>query len=266
MPIGPARMPLMEHLGELRMRIVRIVAALLIALMVFYTATPTIIQFLLLPVAQSVGIDPNTGAAQLYILDPFEAFATRFLVSFWASVVATSPIILWQIIAFFLPALRPKERRWFMPTFAAAVVLFIFGTIFCYLVILNPAFGWLVDQASGVGLVQARLSTYIDIIIKFELGFGIAFELPILIFYLVIFNIVSYKKLRRSWRYVYVGLMVFSAIVTPDANPVTMFLMFAALLVLYEASLFVARIVLMRRIKQQQVQEQEEELQEKNAS
>ena len=141
-------------------------------------------------------------------------------------------------------------------------MLFIFGTIFCYLVILNPAFGWLVDQASGVGLVQARLSTYIDIIIKFELGFGIAFELPILIFYLVIFNIVSYKKLRRSWRYVYVGLMVFSAIVTPDANPVTMFLMFAALLVLYEASLFVARIVLMRRIKQQQ----EQELQEKQAS
>ena len=258
MPIGPARMPLMEHLGELRMRIVRIVAALLIALVVFYTATPSIIQFLLLPIAQSVGIDPTTGAAQLYILDPFEAFATRFLVSFWASVVATSPIILWQIIAFFLPALRPKERRWFMPTFAAAVVLFIFGTIFCYLVILNPAFGWLVDQASGVGLVQARLSTYIDIIIKFELGF----ELPILIFYLVIFNIVSYKKLRRSWRYVYVGLMVFSAIVTPDANPVTMFLMFAALLVLYEASLFVARIVLMRRIKQQQ----EQELQEKQAS
>ena len=114
--------------------------------------------------------------------------------------------------------------------------------------------------------MQARLSTYIDIIIKFELGFGIAFELPILIFYLVIFNIVSYKKLRRSWRYVYVGLMVFSAIVTPDANPVTMFLMFAALLVLYEASLFVARIVLMRRIKQQQAQEQEQELQEKNAS
>ena len=60
--------------------------------------------------------------------------------------------------------------------------------------------------------------------------------------------------------------MVFSAIVTPDANPVTMFLMFAALLVLYEASLFVARIVLMRRIKQQQAQEQEEELQEKNVS
>ena len=78
MPIGPARMPLMEHLGELRMRIVRIVAALLIALRVFYTATPTIIQLLLLPIAQSVGIDPTTGAAQLYILDPFEAFATRF--------------------------------------------------------------------------------------------------------------------------------------------------------------------------------------------
>jgi len=69
---------------------------------------------------------------------------------------------------------------------------------------------------------------------------------------LVIFQIVPYKKLRASWRYVYVGLMVFSAMVTPDANPITMLLMFAALLGLYELSLLIARIVLARRIKKQQ--------------
>ena len=82
-----------------------------------------------------------------------------------------------------------------------------------------------------------------------------AFELPIVIFYLVIFNIVPYKKLRSSWRFVYVGLMVFSAMVTPDANPVTMLLMFAALVGLYEASLLIARIVLRKRIKKQQQEE-----------
>ena len=145
-------------------------------------------------------------------------------------------MILWQILAFFLPALKPSERKWFVPTFAAAVSLFIFGTIFCYLIILDPAFQWLTDQAAGLGEVVPRASTYIDMIIKFELGFGFAFELPLIVFYLVIFDIVPYKKLRGSWRTVYVVLMVVSAMATPDASPITMLLMFAALLVLYEAA------------------------------
>ncbi|WP_449136342.1 twin-arginine translocase subunit TatC, partial [Senegalimassilia anaerobia] len=76
-------------------------------------------------------------------------------------------------------------------------------------------------------------------------------ELPLVIFYLVVFNVVPYKKLRDSWRGIYVGLLVFCAIVTPDASPVTMALMFAALIVLYEVSLLLARIVLAGRIKKQ---------------
>ena len=104
---------------------------------------------------------------------------------------------------------------------------------------------------NGLGTVMPNAASYIDVIIKFEIGFGIAFELPIIIFYLVIFNIVPYKKLRASWRYIYVGLMVFSAMVTPDGNPVTMLLLFAVLLALYEFSLLLSRVVLARRIKKQ---------------
>ena len=257
MPIGPARMPLMEHLGELRMRLVRIVVVLIVAICVFYLAAGTMGQFLLLPIAESLPVDPATGMASLQAIDPFEAFAVRFQISLWAGIVACSPVILWQLLAFFLPALKPKERKWFIPTFAAAVALFIFGTVFCYLVILHPAFQWLTDQTSGLGTVAPNAASYVDVIIKFEIGFGIAFELPIVIFYLVIFNIVPYKKLRGSWRYIYIGLMVFSAMVTPDANPVTMLLMFAALLALYEVSLLVARIALARRLKRQAAEEAE---------
>ncbi len=258
MPIGPARMPLFDHLGELRMRLVRIVACLGIAVIVFYFAAPTMGQFLLLPID---GFIPNDGAgyADLVALDPFEAFAVRFQISLWAGVVATAPVILWQLLAFFLPALKPKERKWFLPTFIAAVALFIFGTIFCYFMILPPAFQWLTEQAFGLGTVMPRMSSYIDVIIKFELGFGLAFELPLVIFYLVIFDIVPYKKLRASWRVVYVVLMVLCAVITLDASPVTMLLMFAAIIVLYEASLLVARIVLAKRIKRKAAEEAAEE-------
>ena len=177
MPIGPARMPLFDHLGELRMRLVRIVACLAVAVVVFYMATPTMGQFLLMPIAEFLPENPATGLASLQAIDPFEAFAVRFQISLWAGIMATSPVILWQLLAFFLPALKPEERKWFIPTFAAAVFLFIFGTVFCYCIILNPAFQWLTDQAMGLGYVAPRMSSYIDIIIKFELGFGFAFEI-----------------------------------------------------------------------------------------
>ena len=253
MPIGPARMPLMEHLGELRMRLVRIVVVLLVAIVVFYLAAPTVINILIWPISDFLPVNEN--GQQLNVIGSIDPFTIPFKVSFWTSIVATSPFILWQILAFFLPALKPSERKWFIPTFVAGVALFIFGTVFCYLIILHPAFAWLTAQTSNLGEVLPNASNYVDVIIKFEIGFGIAFELPIIIFYLVIFNVVPYKKLRASWRYVYIGLMVFSAMVTPDANPVTMLLMFAALVALYEGSLLIARIVLAKRIKKQQEEE-----------
>ena len=123
-------MPLFDHLGELRMRLVRIVACLAIAVVVFYMATPTMGQFLLQPIFDFLPKNAD-GSLALIALDPFESFATRFKISIWASIVACSPVILWQILAFFLPALKPKERKWFVPTFGAAVALFVFGTVFC---------------------------------------------------------------------------------------------------------------------------------------
>lgn len=256
MPIGPARMPLMEHLGELRMRLVRIVVVLIIAVVVFYLAAGTMGQFLLLPVAEFLPQNEN-GTVDLYFLNAFDPFTVKFKIAFWMAIMATSPIILWQIIAFFLPALKPKERRWFIPTFIAAVLLFIAGTVFCYCIILHPAFQWLTEQTSGLGVIAPNAASYVDVIIKFEIGFGIGFELPIVVFYLVVFNIVPYKKLRSGWRYIYVGLLVFSAMVTPDANPVTMLLMFAALLALYEISMLIARLAVARRLKRKEEEERE---------
>ena len=256
MPIGPARMPLMEHLGELRMRIVRIVVVLIVAVCVFYLAAGTMGQFLMLPIADCLP-QAEDGTVELSFLNAFDPFTVKFKIAFWMSVVATSPIILWQILAFFLPALKPSERKWFIPTFAVAVALFIAGTVFCYFIILHPAFQWLTSQTNGWGTLLPDAASYIDIIIGFEIGFGVAFELPIVIFYLVIFNIIPYHKLRASWRYVYVALIVFSACVTPDANPVTMLLLFAALVALYELSLLISRVVLAKRIKRQQEEEEE---------
>ena len=264
MAIGPARMSLMEHLGELRMRLVRVIVCLIAATCVFYLSTGTVVQFLLAPVAEFMPTDGN-GDVMLNVLGAFDAFLVRITVALWTAVVATAPITLWQILAFFLPALKPRERKWFLPTFIAALALFIIGTVFCYCIILNPAFQWLTDQASGFAAILPEAGQWVDIIIKFELGFGIGFEMPLVVFYLVMFGVVPYKKLRASWRAVYIGLLVFSAAVTPDASPVTMGLMFAAMVVLYEISLLAARVGLSHRIKRKEEAEKAEELEAQEA-
>jgi sec-independent protein translocase protein TatC len=253
MPIGPARMPLMDHLGELRMRAVRIVVVLIIAVCFFYMSTPTVAQFLLAPVTPYMPTDAN-GHAIINVFGAFEAFGVRIKIALWVSLVACAPFCLWQILAFFLPALKPRERKYFVPTFIVAVLLFVFGTVFCYIVILPPAFQWLTDQASGFATITASADQWIDIIIKFELGFGIAFELPLIVFYLLIFEIIPYSKLREQWRYIYVGLLVVSGMVTPDASPITMLLMFAPLIALYELSMFAARMVMGKRVKEQKAE------------
>lgn len=254
MPIGPARMPLMDHFGELRLRLVRIIVVLALGILVFYACAPVIGQILIYPIKDF--LPQNENGMQLFALTPFESFGTRFKIAFWSAIVGTSPMIFWQILAFFLPALKPKERRWFIPTFIAAVVLFIFGVVFCYTIILKTAFQWLIDQSQGLGDILPQMSSYVDIIIKFEIGFGIAFQLPLVVFYLVIFGIIPYKKLRSSWRVIYLVLLVFSAIITPDASPVTMLLLFVALVALYEISLALSRIILNKKIQQEEDEEQ----------
>ena len=247
MPIGPARMPLMDHIGELRRRIVIIVVALLITVCFTYLLSPQFINFLILPVRGYFG--------DLYVTGAFEGFALKFRVGLFFAVIICSPLIFWELLAFFLPALKPTERRYVIPPFFVAVLLFVVGMVFCYCFCLEPAFQFLTGESGSIGSILPQATDYLKWIILFELAFGLAFELPLVVFYLILFNIVPYKKMRSNWRFVYVGLLVLAAVVTPDASPVTMGIMFAALVALYELSLFLARIALARKIKRQQEQE-----------
>lgn len=239
MPIGPARMPILDHLGELRRRLLIILVCVFATALLMYAATPTIIDFLLDPIKEYL---PNDG--KLTVLTALGGFTMRFKVSIFAGVVICTPIIVWEIMAFVLPALTPEERVWVIPTVIALVVLFFLGMAFCYFVAQRAAFGWLLDQAKDFAVVMPTAEDYLHIIMLLLIGFGIAFELPLAIFYLAILHVVPYKKFRQDWRYVYVAIMVISAMVTPDASPITMLLMFLAMIALYEIALLVARFVI----------------------
>lgn len=241
MPIGPARMPLMDHLGELRRRFTIIVLAVVAAAVVVYFATPTLIDLMMDPVRSAM------GDSELTVMSVLGGFTIRFKVAFFFAAIICAPIIIWEVMAFFLPALKPKERKWVVPTVAAMVLLFFLGMAFCYLVIQQAAFGWMLDQSFEFANVMPNAEDYLNIFMMLEIGFGLAFQLPLVIFYLSIFHLVPYRTFREQWRIVYVALMVLSAVVTPDASPITMVLMFAALIGLYEAALAVARYIIIAR-------------------
>ena len=106
MPIGPARMPLLDHLGELRRRLTIIVVSVLAATIVMYFATPVIVDILKAPIA------PFVPDGKFYVTSSLGGFAIKFGIAIKVAVVMCTPMIIWQILAFFLPALRPNERKW----------------------------------------------------------------------------------------------------------------------------------------------------------
>ena len=140
-PIGPARMSLMDHLQELRRRLTIIVVSVVVTALVIYFATPTLIEFMIDPIRESL---QGNGLAILGVLD---GFTIRFKVAMFWGVIICTPIIIWEVMAFFLPALNEHERKWVVPTVAAMVALFFLGMVFCYIVIQQAAFGWLIDQS-----------------------------------------------------------------------------------------------------------------------
>ena len=241
MPIGPARMPLMDHLGELRRRLTIVVVSVLAATVLMYFTTPVIIEILQDP------IRPFTPEGKFFVTTALGGFGVRFSIAVKLGVIMCTPMIIWQILAFFLPALKPNERKWVVPTVLIATALFFFGALFCYFFIVPTAFEWMLEQSNSIGTALPQLEDYVNTEILLLIGFGVAFELPLVVFYLAVFRIVPYSAFRSAWRYIYVALLVLAASLTPDASPVTMGFMYAVMISLYEVALAITRFVVLAR-------------------
>ena len=214
MPIGPARMPLMDHLGELRRRLTIVVASVVAATVFMYFAAPTLVDILKDPINGS--LQPGE---QLSVMTSLGGFSIKFNIAVKVALAMCTPMIVWQILAFFLPA----------------------RVVFCYLFIAPAAFEWLLQETRSIGAAMPQLEDFINTELLLMIGFGVSFELPLIVFYLAVFHIVPYASFRGAWRYVYVIMLVVSASITPDASPVTLIFMYAVMLSLYEIALLVTR-------------------------
>lgn len=248
MPIEARRLPFFQHIAELRQRLVIIVSTLFVGSTVLYFKPffDPILAWLLAPIQDML------PGGRLNVFGPFESFTFRFKVSLFASIVIFSPIIIWQVMAFFLPALKPNERKWVVPTFFAAVALFLAGAAFAYGVIMRPAFQFMFGQTGDMVQIVPSADKFLSGITLLLVGFGMSFEIPIIVFYSIGFGLIPYKKLRANWRFVYSGLAIIAAVATPDWSPVTMGALGGSLVALYESSLLLARFAFAKRIKEQE--------------
>ncbi|HEX3291851.1 MAG TPA: twin-arginine translocase subunit TatC [Gaiella sp.] len=227
---------LVEHLSELRHRLLICIAAIVPAFALTYAFHSQLIRRLM---------DLVPEGTPIVTLGVTEPFTTSLKVSFYAAVALVLPIILWQVWAFLAPAVGHETQRILGVFVVLATGLFVAGVAFCYSIVLPRALSFLVDYDSDLYTEQIRASYFLSFVALTLLAFGIAFEMPIFVLALVRLGVLSAEKLRRNRRIGYVAMLAF-AILLPTVDPVSLTLEVAPLLVLYELSIWVA-VVMERR-------------------
>ncbi|TMM48773.1 twin-arginine translocase subunit TatC [Qipengyuania marisflavi] len=246
--IDETQAPLIDHLIELRTRLVRSVLALAIAFGVcLYFADP-ILGFLIQPLKNAF----PAGEGQLIFTKLYEVFFVEMKVALFAGFCLSFPIIANQLWAFIAPGLYAREKRAFLPFLLATPILFAMGAALAYYVVMPTAFEWFLGfegQAGGLE-IQALPSAneYLGLVMQFILAFGMSFLLPVLLLLLHRAGIVSRAQLAGARRYVIVLIVAVAAIITPP-DPGSQLLLAIPLLLLFEGSLLLMRLTERRAAK-----------------
>jgi sec-independent protein translocase protein TatC len=280
--IEASRAPLLDHLVELRQRLIICVAALFLGAIVCFAFSEPIYLFLLHPfevaaqmlAAQKAG-GPDHGPFDLLLVlvnvkeapvvpgqelklvftAPLEFFFTKMKLAVFGAIVLTFPVLAWQVYGFVAPGLYKREKRAFLPFLLAAPVLFLIGTGLVYFVML-PFVLWfsLNQQILGSGPVSVELlpkvSDYLSLVTTLLLAFGLSFQLPVVLTLCGLAGLISSKALAAGRRYAIVAIVVVAAIVTPP-DPISQLMLAVPLVLLYEISIWCVRLIELRRSREE---------------
>jgi sec-independent protein translocase protein TatC len=221
--------PILEHINELRRRLLIALASLVLTVGLSFVFTDKLIIVLTAPVGglqalQSIDVTENLGVYMRV------ALLTGFILDF--------PIIIYELLRFILPGLNAKEKRFVAFSIPVTTVFFLGGVLFAFFVMLPAALPFLM-KFLGVTTVP-RLSSYISFVTNLLFWIGISFETPLFLFILAKFNIVTAKTLLKGWRYAIVIIAILAAVITPTVDPVNMGLLMLPLIALYFISILFA--------------------------
>ena len=240
-------MSMMDHLRELRMRLVRSVLAIGISTLVLLAFYDQLKNLLTRPYTDLCLRRPDFKCdGSLFSLGPLDGFSARMRVCLYGGLVLALPIILWQIWRFIVPALSKREKNYAVPFIASSLLLFSVG---CYLAYwtLDKALEFLISW-SGEDVTQAyQITKYINLVVMMMLAFGVAFLSPVLLVFLQLVSVVTPKTLIKQWRYAVMGIFVAAAAITPSGDPVSLMALAIPLTVLYLIAVLVGWLLTRRR-------------------
>jgi sec-independent protein translocase protein TatC len=228
------RMPFMEHLGELRTRIMRALYGLLAGTLIALPFSQRIVDWLARPVTKL--------GYELVFTAPAEAFWVQMKVGLIAGVFIAAPVILWQVWAFISPGLHQHEKKYAVPFVIVGSVMFVLGGIFSLFVVTPYALTFLLGYARPGLKPMITIQNHIDFLLKFTLAFGAVFELPLALTLLARMGVVTAKMLAKNRKYAILGAFIAGAILTPTPDAFNQSLMAGPLILLYEVGIVSARI------------------------
>jgi sec-independent protein translocase protein TatC len=235
MPAEELRMPIMEHLRELRVRLIRTVIAVTAGFIVAYFFSDQLFAALTLPIREVSHhklLLIGTGVG--------EAFFTKIKVSLIAGLFVASPAVFYEVWKFISPGLYQTERRMAFPFIFFATIFFVAGGYFCWAVVFKVGYTFFLEQYASIGVTPTiRISEYLAFSAKLMLAFAITFEMPIFAFFLTRLGMIDYKMMVKQFRYAILIIFVISAALTPP-DMVSQFLLAIPLLFLYGLSIGVS--------------------------
>ena len=231
------RQPILEHLNELRWRLVKSAATLTVGAIIAFFFRDLLFDLLESPYRQA--IDNTDALAQFQVT---EGFSVAMRLALFGGTLLASPILLYQLWAFVNPALTARERKWTVPIVIALAVLFSGGVVFGYL-ILPRGLEFLLGIQSGLDPIIG-VSSYISLALRFLLVFGLAFEFPVFLFAASAAGLLSSQQLSKGRRWAVLIIVVVGAVVTPTGDPLTLLALSIPLYLLYEATIILVKLVL----------------------
>jgi sec-independent protein translocase protein TatC len=233
------KMSLLEHLAELRVRLIYALAAVLIGTVICWTWADELFRFLLMPLHTAA---PNAELAQIHHKDLAEPFFALLKTAIMGGIFISLPVILYQVWAFVAPGLYDRERKMAIPFVFFATLCFVGGAAFCFFLVLPAGYGFLLEFGASISEAQLMVQEYYALTIKLLLVFGLTFELPVVAVFLSALGVIDHRTLARYWRVAVVGAFVAGAFLTP-ADPMTQCLLAVPLVLLYGVSIGMAWVV-----------------------
>ena len=241
--MADVKMPLTEHLQELRWRLIKALLAIAVGFIACYNFADWLFDFLTRPLL-ALNVTPGQAdAVHLIGTGLVEAFFTKMKVSFIAAIFLASPVILYQIWEFVAPGLYEHEKRYALPFVSFGTFFFVVGAWFCYSAVLPVGYQFFIQQYATIQVdPQIRISEYLSFTARMLLAFGVTFELPLAVFFLARFGLITHRTMLSYARYAVLVIFIVAAVLTPGPDVASQLLMTAPLLILYALSIGVAYV------------------------